>query len=138
MTVIDIPIFHNSRVPLKWLMLTGLAIVVVLLLVLTVVSSTFNKPANCCDNTYPNAVKCDTLWYTYKSPQQALKVLKKDTGVSNLRLTKGEETIKGPCISEGRHYGVMVGGDYIASIMGCPCCQDTPSGPILTWLYGIW
>ena len=138
MTITDIPIFQDSRLPLRWLILAGLAIIVVLLLVLTLVSSTFNKPAKCCDNTYPNALKCDNLWYTYKSPQQALKILKQETGRSSLNLSSKNPSESGPCPQKGWHYRSMDGKDYVASIMGCPCCQDTPSGPIMTWLYGIW
>lgn len=98
--------------------------------------STMNLMPNTCEELYPTAINCSELWYPFSSPQEALRALKRKTGLHNLRLEKESETTRGPCPEEGLHYAVKHRGRYIASIVGCPCCQDSPSGPVMTWRFG--
>jgi hypothetical protein len=76
---------------------------------------------------------CDSLpaGYIYRSPQAALAALKAQTGDPSLRLVSDAPSTSGPCPGTGRHYGVKSGGNYIASISCCPCCQDGTAGPVL-------
>jgi hypothetical protein len=92
-----------------------------------------------CATVYPAALRCESLpgSFTYSSPQAALQALKLSTGKSNLRLVSPNPSTGGPCPSVGMHYGVKDGGVYIASISCCPCCRDTPTGPVMTTLCRI-
>jgi hypothetical protein len=86
-----------------------------------------------CATEYPDAVRCDRLpsQFTYSSPQAALADLKGQLGSPNLRLTSPNPSTGGPCPGVGMHYGVKDGGVYVASISCCPCCEDTPTGPVM-------
>jgi hypothetical protein len=86
-----------------------------------------------CATEYPDVPLCDSLpqGYTYRSAQAALAALKVRTGNPSLRLVSDAPSTSGPCPGTGRHYGVKSGGEYIASISCCPCCQDSPTGPVL-------
>jgi Domain of unknown function (DUF4157) len=92
-----------------------------------------------CATVYPAALNCESLPgpFTYSSPQAALQALKLSTEKSNLRLVSPAPSTGGPCPGVGMHYGVKDGGVYIASISCCPCCRDTPAGPIMTTLCRI-
>jgi hypothetical protein len=49
---------------------------------------------------------------------------------NNLRLEKTETATIGPCPGQGTHTKVRRGGAYVATIVCCPCCKDTPTGPV--------
>ncbi len=97
-------------------------------------------PNSACSDLYPEMINCKNLpkWYTYNSPQQALKVIKEKEGISNLKLEKKRRARRGPCAGVGLHINVKYGRQYIASIVGCPCCEENETGAIMTWRYGIW
>lgn len=86
-----------------------------------------------CATEYPSTRRCDGLpsQFIYFSPQMALNALKATTGNQRLRLVSGRISTGGPCPGVGTHYGVKDGGTYVASISCCPCCQDTPNGPMM-------
>ena len=92
-----------------------------------------------CATVYPLAIRCERLpsAYIYPNAQTALDVLKRATGDSRLRLVNARPSTSGPCPGVGIHYGVKSGGTYIASIACCPCCRDTPDGPVMTTLCRI-
>jgi hypothetical protein len=70
--------------------------------------------------------------YFYPGISAALAALKIQTGDKNLRLEKTETSTGGPCVGQGTHTKVRPGkgGGYIATIVCCPCCKDTPAGPV--------
>jgi hypothetical protein len=85
-----------------------------------------------CATAYPTVNYCATLaGYDYLSPQAALQALKQRTGINNLRLVSARPTTSGPCPGEGTHYGVKSDGEYIASIVCCPCCLEIGGVPTL-------
>ncbi|MDH5181208.1 MAG: DUF4157 domain-containing protein [Gammaproteobacteria bacterium] len=92
-----------------------------------------------CATMYPQAISCAALpgLFTFSSSQAALRSLVAETGISNLRLVSARTSTGGPCPGVGMHYGVKAGGTYIASISCCPCCMDTPTGPVMTTLCRI-
>jgi hypothetical protein len=85
-----------------------------------------------CATRYPTLRQCNSLppGYTYSSPQAALNVLKVRLGKKDLRLHQHAVTTSGPCPGIGMHYNVRLGSQKVASIGCCPCCTDTPAGPI--------
>jgi hypothetical protein len=85
-----------------------------------------------CATEYPSLRRCDSLpaGYIYSSPQAALNALKIRLGDKNLSLRSPAPTTSGPCPGVGTHYNVRSGGAYVASIVCCPCCTDTPEGPV--------
>jgi hypothetical protein len=90
------------------------------------------KKKKTCATEYPDVRLCDSLpgGYSFRSPQAALAALKARTGDPSLRLVSDAPSTSGPCPGTGRHYGVKSGGKYVASISCCPCCQDSPTGPV--------
>jgi hypothetical protein len=86
-----------------------------------------------CATEFPGVRACASLppQFVYPSPQAALATLKARTGDQSLRLVNAAPSTSGPCPGTGTHYGVKGGGVYIASISCCPCCKDTPQGPIM-------
>lgn len=86
-----------------------------------------------CDSKFPGLIKCNSLpcSYRYDSDTAALNALRKTMGINNLKIVSKNNASSGPCAGQGWHYGVKGGGRYIASLLGCPCCEDTPAGPIL-------
>ncbi|MFN7939163.1 MAG: RHS repeat-associated core domain-containing protein, partial [Bryobacteraceae bacterium] len=89
-----------------------------------------------CSESKPNLIPCSRLWYTCSSKSQALnKVADKwDVAVSDLTAPSSTAT-SGPC----RRGGVYTPGwhvnvdhnerGFLDTLVGCPCCEDTPSGP---------
>jgi hypothetical protein len=86
-----------------------------------------------CATQHPGVRLCDSLpgGYTFSSPQAALAELKRRTGNQNLSLRNPSPSTSGPCPGTGMHYNVRSGSTQIASIVCCPCCIDTPTGPVL-------
>ena len=87
-----------------------------------------------CATAFPEIPICDSLpsGYTFSSVTQALNALKQALGKSNLSLRSPAPATSGPCPGIGTHIGVKDGGTYVASIVCCPCCMDTPSGPVMS------
>lgn len=85
-----------------------------------------------CATEYPGELNCASLpgGYIYPSAQAALTVLKAQTGIKNLTLHNRAVATGGPCRGRGTHINVRSGGERIASIGCCPCCKDTPAGPV--------
>ena len=92
-----------------------------------------------CASEHPSVRLCQSLpgRYTYRSPQAALNALKKMLGDENLKFGKRETTTDGPCPGEGLHINVRSGGEQPATIVCCPCCEDTPGGPAKVTRCGI-
>jgi hypothetical protein len=92
-----------------------------------------------CATVYPAALRCDSLpgSFIHPSPQAALQALKITMRRPNLRLVSARASTSGPCPGVGMHYGVKDDGVYVASISCCPCCRDTPAGPVMTTLCRI-
>jgi hypothetical protein len=97
------------------------------------------EPHRVCATEFPASKHCSTLpsGYTFPSAQLALKALAVETGIKNLRIVSRRLAERGPCPGEGWHYGVMSGGDYIASLVSCPCCMDSQTGPVMMELWSI-
>ena len=91
-----------------------------------------DKKKKTCATEYPGEIDCSRLpaGYIYPSARAALEVLKATTGKKNLRLHNPSPTITGPCPGRGTHYNVRDGNQRVASIVCCPCCKDTPVGPV--------
>jgi hypothetical protein len=95
-----------------------------------------------CMKAFPNFKQCTSLpeRYGFKSQQAALAYLKKQTGISDLSLRSPAASQSGPCPGQGEHFNVRSSGDknkYTGSIVCCPCCQETPNGPVAGKKCGI-
>ncbi|HXT27537.1 MAG TPA: DUF4157 domain-containing protein [Candidatus Eisenbacteria bacterium] len=94
-----------------------------------------------CATEYPTYRVCAELpsEYVYSSAREALEEIKRRLGKYNLRLHNPSPTTSGPCVGQGTHYNVRDGNDRVASIACCPCCSDTPKGPVaLTRCRIVW
>jgi hypothetical protein len=85
-----------------------------------------------CRSQYPDHPMCQALpeEYSHHSVQQALNAMKSRLGEKSLGLHKPDRTRKGPCPEIGQHYNVRMEGQRTGSIVCCPCCVDTATGPI--------
>jgi hypothetical protein len=136
--------------PPGWAILAGVAVVVAVVAVVYVATREEPAPTTApttgaipttgtatrtrtCATEFPGVRECDGLpsEFTFASPQAALNTLKARLRDPSLRLTSPRPSTSGPCPGVGMHYGVMSGGTYIASISCCPCCRDTPAGPVM-------
>ena len=94
-----------------------------------------------CATEHAELVLCDILppgIYRYPSKQaafQAIRASLKNKG-KNLKLEKERPTTSGPCQGQGTHTGVRLDGEYYMSIVCCPCCTDTATGPQKSELCG--
>lgn len=97
------------------------------------------KRKRTCATEFPGLRRCDSLpdGYVYSGITAALAALRAHTGDKNLRLEKTETTTSGPCPGQGTHTKVRSGGGYVATIVCCPCCKDTPAGPVRVTLCRI-
>lgn len=96
-----------------------------------------------CASVYPNLKLCSQLphWYLYGSEREALAELKRELNDSGLRIQTERLATGGPCPGVGKHYnvrGASSSRDYPASIVCCPCCDDSLLGaPAEDRSYGI-
>jgi hypothetical protein len=88
-----------------------------------------------CRSEHPDHPVCQELpeEYSYHSTRQALEAMSSTLKEKSLALHNPDRTQKGPCPRLGVHYNVRRGGQRAGSIVCCPCCVDTGSGP-LTWM----
>jgi RHS repeat-associated protein len=91
-----------------------------------------DNPTRNCGSVYPNLVRCNSLphEYVYSSAQQALNSLKQVYGNNRLQLHNPRPAASGPCPRTGTHYNVRYQGSRYGSINCCPCCLETPTGPL--------
>jgi hypothetical protein len=89
-------------------------------------------PQSTCATAHPELPLCLSLplGYTYFSPREALDAMKAAVGDKNLSLHNPDATTGGPCPGLGTHYNVRSRGKRVGSIVCCPCCSNTPQGPI--------
>jgi hypothetical protein len=97
------------------------------------------KKKRTCATDFATLRRCDSLpdGYVYSGITAALAALKVQTGDKTLRLEKTETATRGPCPRQGTHTKVRSGGGYVATIVCCPCCKDTPAGPVSVTLCRI-
>jgi hypothetical protein len=97
------------------------------------------KKRESCAGKYPGKRLCSSLPLDYVFPSHvaALEVVKRQTGRNDARITTRQKTTGGPCIGEGNHWGVKAGGDYLASLVSCPCCKEIAGRAILIELWAI-
>jgi hypothetical protein len=88
-----------------------------------------------CATEHPTVPLCSSLpgRYTFPSIQAAFRSIPG----RDLRLEKTRPTTGGPCPGTGTHTSVRSGGAYVASIVCCPCCNDTAAGPQLATRCGV-
>ena len=81
-----------------------------------------------CSKIYPEYVECDELGgdYIYPSASAALAAIKAAVGSKNISLHGPREATGGPCAGTpgALHYNVRQGGEQVASIGQCTCCED--------------
>ena len=97
------------------------------------------KKDKTCATEYPDLNLCYELppKYMYDSESDAFNAIKRASGRSNLKKVSFNESDSGPCEGQGQHIGVKDGKTYIASIVSCPCCIDTPVGPALSEKFAV-
>lgn len=87
----------------------------------------------------------DEEGYRYDSMQAAKDALenacsREDGETITLRKARNDPTTttSGPCPGAGQHYSMFDQyGEKRGSIVGCPCCVDTESGPITRWVWAV-
>jgi len=89
------------------------------------------KASKSCFTEHPGELNCAFLpsGYVFPSPGAALTFLKAAEQKKNLSLHNPSPTLQPPCPGRGMHYNVRDGNRKVASIVCCPCCEDTPAGP---------
>lgn len=93
-----------------------------------------------CAEQYPGLINCSALpvSYIYNREYAAFEAVKLRSGIrSGLRKEKSTVSTSGPCPGTGMHTAVRYGGEYIASIVRCPCCSDTPAGAIQKIMFAV-
>ncbi len=87
-----------------------------------------------CATEYTDFLLCSSLpsGYSFTSPNAALNEMKRVTGNKSLRLHSPSPTTSGPCPGTGTHYNVRDSSERMGSIVCCPCCTDTPAGPVMS------
>jgi len=85
-----------------------------------------------CATEHPELELCAELpsSYIYPSQAAAFQAVKTMFPGRTLRMEKTRPATGGPCPETGSHTAVKDGGTYMASIVCCPCCTDTASGPV--------
>lgn len=85
-----------------------------------------------CATDHPGIPLCASLpgRYTHASIQAAFRAVQQQYPGRTLRLEKTRAATRGPCPGVGTHTGIRAGGAYLASVVCCPCCTDTATGPI--------
>lgn len=68
--------------------------------------------------------------YCYYGSSQALEAMKVKLGIKNLSKHNPDITRSGPCLGQGEHHNVRINSDRKGSITCCPCCAQTPAGPV--------
>jgi hypothetical protein len=130
---VPVPIPAPAPMPIPWwLELTAAGPLLLLLVFGALLESDSPRPRSC-ETDQPTAILCSSLpsSFGYSSPQAALAALKAQTADPSLRLVAPAPSTGGPCPGVGTHWGVKSGGTYVASISCCPCCEDTPQGPVM-------
>jgi hypothetical protein len=85
-----------------------------------------------CKSDYPDTLMCRSLpeEYIYNGNRQALEEMKAWFGQKDLSLHDPSPTLTGPCHGDGTHFNVRLRGQRKGSIVCCPCCVESPAGPI--------
>lgn len=85
-------------------------------------------PRETCEERMANRIRCDDpkiKHYELRSETEAFYMIvrKKGKGLRKEKKHAGAES--GPCVGRGGfHTNVLQNGDYVASIVGCICCDD--------------
>lgn len=86
-------------------------------------------PRETCEEQRPDIIRCDDprlRGYEFLGENEAFNKLVKRHGQGLKKEKLGASTESGPCIKRGGyHTNVVRGADYIASIVGCNCCDDS-------------
>ena len=107
--------------------------------------SAAGDPPKTCTTEYPKHRTSDPSDYPYDSEDAAFRVLVDEYKNFSLRKESNRaRATSGPCEETGWHTKVRAtykknGRDafYPASLVGCPICKDTSSGPQLYEKWGI-
>lgn len=74
----------------------------------------------------PNRIRCDDpkiRWYSFPSENAAFKSIR---GKGLRKEQSMKKATDGPCVNRGGfHTRVKDREDYVASIVGCDCCDDS-------------
>ncbi|MBT8348886.1 MAG: RHS repeat-associated core domain-containing protein, partial [Sulfurovum sp.] len=94
-----------------------------------------NDDDNTCAKKYPHLPRCNAISSEcpFNSSSDALKELKRRTGVKNLKKVSEVEAKR----YIGKHAGAMANGIYYASLIGKRCCEDTSGGPVIKTYWKI-
>jgi hypothetical protein len=86
-----------------------------------------------CAGKHSDKPLCSSLPDGYEFPGQgpALQALKRALGDHRLRIHSTRPTTDGPCPDIGTHINIRQGKHRAGSIVCCPCCTDTPIGPVI-------
>jgi len=92
------------------------------------------SPTPTCATKYPNIILCKELSMDYQFAngyQDAKRKFPKGTRIEN---PPKEVTDSGiPCYGKGGTHRLVKdeAGSFLGSLVCCPCCQNTPAGPVL-------
>jgi hypothetical protein len=90
-----------------------------------------------CATEYPDLNLCSDLpeKYIHLGKEAAFKDFTAKLSSEYRKTARMEKTRAaegGPCPGSGTHTAIRVGGEYLKSIVCCPCCTDTLGGPTLS------
>jgi hypothetical protein len=82
-----------------------------------------------CAQTHPELVECNELGAEYIHLTQDLACR---AGWQGTRAVNPQPSDRGRCIGKGgMHYRCQAGGVFRGTASCCPCCEDTPAGPVV-------
>lgn len=77
----------------------------------------------------PDRIRCDDpklSHYPFRSEDTAFRAIVSTKGKGLRKAKREADARKGPCPGRGGfHTNVLRGGDSVASIVGCNCCDDS-------------
>ncbi len=85
-----------------------------------------------CGSAFPDHPLCYDLpeEYDFTTHTAALEAMRNRLGTQELKLHNPDPTQTGPCPGIGTHYNVRQGKQRMGSVVCCPCCVNTPVGPV--------
>ncbi len=92
-----------------------------------------------CASKHPGLRLCSSLGsgYLFPSHVAALAAVKAQSGEKNATIGSKRVAARGPCPGEGNHWRVTANGDYLASLVSCPCCKEIGGQALKVELWSI-
>ncbi|QNM98640.1 hypothetical protein [Chitinimonas koreensis] len=94
------------------------------------------QPVKTCASEYPMVIECKDFgrpgdrFDTFEALEQAVRRGARLPANAKLDVDKQPQNAEGPCPGQGSHWDFRHKGRHVGSGFDCPCCTDTPTGPV--------